>query len=235
MPLPMAPPMISPSATVARWVCDRAIQIASAITATTFTAISATCADWLSFCSQPKLIPIFQASTRSKNGVTLTTPRRARSKPFSSQSFEAWSATSVTTAAMMPARSGVMAGRSDVHPQRLPFAQSLGIARGDVGIVSVLADSRRDLPGAGAFGADGLLDHDRDAGHRIEAERSGRRLALAHLVIGGDADLGEIGVEQGRQHVAVSDIDHRRGLERGADVLGGAFELERAGDDASNV
>src|SRR5690349_9086122 len=119
---------------------------------------------------------MFQASTRSKNGVTFTTPRRARSKPFSSQSFEAWSATSVATAARMPARSGVMAGRSDRHPERLPFAQRLSIARGDVGIFGVLADIRQDLPGAGAFGADRFLDHDRDTGHRIETECIGRRL-----------------------------------------------------------
>ena len=35
---------------------------------------------------------------------------------------------------------------SDAHAQRLPFAQRLGVARGDVGVFRILADRRRDLP-----------------------------------------------------------------------------------------
>ncbi len=42
MPLPIAPPMIRPSATVANTVLDRAIQIPSTITAIALIAISAT-------------------------------------------------------------------------------------------------------------------------------------------------------------------------------------------------
>ena len=89
MALPMAPPMIRPSATVASMVRERAIQIASTITATALIAIRAIWATGLSFWNQPKLIPIFQASTRSKNGVTFTAPRWAMSNTNSSQSFEA--------------------------------------------------------------------------------------------------------------------------------------------------
>src|SRR6185503_14907898 len=46
-PLPTAPPMIRPSATVANTVLDRAIQIPSTITAIALIAISATWASWL--------------------------------------------------------------------------------------------------------------------------------------------------------------------------------------------
>ena len=73
--------MIRPSASVATSVPERAIQIPSTITAIALIAISAIWASWLSVWNQPKLIPTFQASTRSKNGVTLTTPRWARSNP----------------------------------------------------------------------------------------------------------------------------------------------------------
>ena len=68
---------------------DRAIQIASTITATALITIRAIWASWLSLWNQPKLIPTFQASTRSKNGVTLTAPRWAISNTNSSQSFDA--------------------------------------------------------------------------------------------------------------------------------------------------
>ena len=70
-------------------VCDRAIQIASTTTATALISIRMTWTHWLSLWNQPKLIPTFQASTRSKNGVTLTAPRWAMSNTNSSQSFEA--------------------------------------------------------------------------------------------------------------------------------------------------
>src|SRR5450631_1576431 len=112
MPLPTAPPMIRPSPSVAIGVRDRAIQIASTITATALMTISAVWAIWLSFWNQPKLIPTFQASQRSKNGVTLTTPRCAMSNTNSSQSFEAWSSASTTIAAMMPGRKWELRKRS---------------------------------------------------------------------------------------------------------------------------
>src|SRR5229473_5326158 len=102
MPLPTAPPMIRPSASVAIRVRDRAIQIASTSTATALMIIRPIWAIWLSFWNQPKLIPTFQASTRSKNGVTLTAPRWAMSNTNSSQTFDAWSRISTVIAAMMP-------------------------------------------------------------------------------------------------------------------------------------
>ena len=71
----IAPPMIIPSEMVASIVLERDIQIASAITASAFTSIRPVWAMGLSFWNQPKLIPIFQASTRSKNGVMATVPR----------------------------------------------------------------------------------------------------------------------------------------------------------------
>src|SRR5450631_3544028 len=104
--------MIRPSASVAIGVRDRAIQIASTITATALTSIKAIWAIWLSFWNQPKLMPTFQASTRSKNGVTLTAPRWAMSNTNSSQSFDAWSRISTAIAAMMPGRRWELRTRS---------------------------------------------------------------------------------------------------------------------------
>src|SRR5450631_33146 len=112
MPLPTAPPIIMPSASVAIGVRDRAIQIASTITATALMTIRLIWAIWLSFWNQPKLIPTFQASTRSKNGVTLTAPRWAMSNTNSSQSFDAWSRISTAIAAMMPGRRWELRTRS---------------------------------------------------------------------------------------------------------------------------
>ena len=109
------------------------------------------------------------------------------------------------------------------------------VARRDVGIFRVLADGRQDLPGARAFGAAAFSTTTATPGDVVEPERVGGRLALLHLIVRGDADFGEIDVEQRRQHVAVGDIDQRRGLERRADVLGGALEFQRAGDDAADV
>ena len=42
-------------------------------------------------------------------------------------------------------------------------------------------------------------------------------------------------IEQRVEDVRVRHIDQRRGLQRRADVLGGAFEFERTGDDAADV
>ena len=80
------------------------IQIASTTTAMALIAVSTAWARKPSFWNQPKLIPTFQASSRSKNGVIFTLPRCARSNTNSSHSFEAWSSTSVTIPVMKPAR-----------------------------------------------------------------------------------------------------------------------------------
>src|SRR4051812_45159806 len=75
------------------------------------------------------------------------------------------------------------AGTTDLaHSHRLPFTQRLGVARGDVGIVGVLADRRQNLPRARAFDAGGLFDHHAHARHIVEAKRFAGRLTLAHLV-----------------------------------------------------
>ena len=92
------------SAMVAKRLRERAIQTASTITATALIAVSTAWASRLSFWNQPKLIPTFKASTRSKNGVTATWPLLAISNTNSSHSFEAWSSTSDATAATAPAR-----------------------------------------------------------------------------------------------------------------------------------
>src|SRR5258705_9596031 len=41
------------------------------------------------------------------------------------------------------------------HPQRLPFAQGLGVARRNVGVFGILAHSRQNFPRPRAFGPDG--------------------------------------------------------------------------------
>ncbi len=74
---------------VAIRVRERAIQIANTITAAALMSIRMFWPRRLSFWNQPKLIPTFHASTRSRNGVTFTAPRWARSYTNSSQSFDA--------------------------------------------------------------------------------------------------------------------------------------------------
>src|SRR5947209_6642806 len=199
-------------------------------------------------------MPVFQASTRSKNGVTLTAPRRARSNANSSQSFVAWSRTSTATAAMRPERRRevmtmpkapacpaltqlvhALSKSTDHHSQRLPFPQRLGVAGRDVGVFGILADGRENLPGARAFDADGFFNDDGDTGYVVQAERARGCAALAYLVVRGDADFGEIDVEQRAEQRLVGDVDDRRGLQRRADALGGAFQFQRAGDDAADV
>ena len=126
-------------------------------------------------------------------------------------------------------------GRLLAGGKRLPFPQRLRVARRDVGILRVFADGGKDLPGTRAFGADGFLDHDGDAGHVGKRECTGRRVVIRHHRIRGDADFGHVDVEQRREDVLFRHIDQRRCLQRGADVLGGPLELERAGHDTADV
>src|SRR5260221_14289683 len=72
------------------------------------------------------------------------------------------------------------------NPQRLPFAQRLGVARRHIGILGVLADGREDFPGTRAFGADSLLDDDGNAGHLVQPERIRWRVVIGHHRVRGD-------------------------------------------------
>jgi hypothetical protein len=102
-------------------------------------------------------------------------------------------------------------------------------------IFGVFADIRQDLPRPRAFGADGFFDHHGNAGNALQAKRLGRRLALAHFVIRGDADLGQIDIEQRVENRFVRNVNQRRGLQRRSDPLGGPLDFQRAGDDATDV
>src|SRR5258708_1991841 len=103
-------------------------------------------------------MPVFQVSTTSTKGITLTTPLSARSNTLSSQTFDAWSSTQAIAAAVSPtAVSGPQNIRAGACIRRLlrglahgfPFPERLRVARRDVGILRVGADVVRDLPGAG--------------------------------------------------------------------------------------
>ena len=115
-----------------------------------------------------------------------------------------------------------------------PFAQRLGVARRDVRIIRIGADTGEDFPRARAFGALARDWHDRDARHIRSRKASagpspdqGRRRR--------DADFGKIDIDHGLVKSAFDDIHDRARLERGADALLRALDFERAGDDAADA
>src|SRR3954465_8379798 len=128
-------------------------------------------------------MPVFQVSTKSRNGVMCTIPRSARSNTSSSQSLDAWSIAQTISATTAPKRvNGPHAySRSTLLRRlrhRVPFAQRLGVARRDVRVVRVGADGQRDFPGARALLAFRTVRNDRDALHVIEPEGLGWSLAF---------------------------------------------------------
>src|SRR5262245_45154892 len=114
-------------------------------------------------------MPVFQVSTRSTKGATLTTPLPARSKAWSSHTFDNWSRTQANAAAASP--SGVSGPQNVRGPPAIrrslrglahgfPFAERLRVARRHFGILRVGADVVRDLPRARALLALGEVhDH----------------------------------------------------------------------------
>src|SRR5579864_6989610 len=194
-------------------------------------------------------MPVFQVRMRSANGVTGTAPRPARSKASSSQNFTAWSRTQAIRATTSPKalsapqmalrRASPRAASATPLLRRLahifPLTQSLSVARRDVGIFRIGADRRRDFPRPGAFFALGAARLHRNAAHVVEPERRCRSLALDQSRRRGDAELREIATDRDAEQLRISDVNDRRRLQRGADALGGALELERAGDGAAEV
>src|SRR5579864_7430640 len=192
-------------------------------------------------------MPVFQVRTRSANGVTGTAPRPARSKASRSQNFAAWSRAQAITAMTSPkalsdphielrcasprAASATPLLRRLAHV--FPLAQSLCVARRDVGIFRIGADRRRDFPRAGAFFALGATRLHRNAAHVVEPERRCRSLALDQSRRRGDAELREIATDRDAEQVRIGDVNDRRRFERGADALGGALKLKRTGDDTA--
>src|SRR5262249_11034062 len=65
-------------------------------------------------------MPLFQVSTRSKNGVTRIALRFARSNADSSQTLAAWSSTSEIAAAIRPILTMVLHARCIYRDARLP-------------------------------------------------------------------------------------------------------------------
>ena len=63
----------------------------------------------------------------------------------------------------------------------------------------------------------------------------GRRVVIGHHRVRGDADLGQIDIEQRAEDLLVRNVDQRRGFQRRADALGRALDFQRAGDDAADV
>src|SRR6185369_9051012 len=132
-------------------------------------------------------IPVFQVSTRSTNGMILTTPLSASPNTSSSHSLDAWSRTQAIAAAVSPnAVSGPQNMRAGACIRRslrglahgFPFPERLRVARRDVGILRIGADVVRDLPGARALAAFGEVHHHRDAWHVRQTEGTGRAFAV---------------------------------------------------------
>ncbi|MPL90964.1 hypothetical protein SDC9_37023 [bioreactor metagenome] len=92
------------------------------------------------------------------------------------------------------------------------------------------ADVGQDLPAALAFLALGGLEDHRDARNLGQAEGLVRRRIGGHGQRRGDAQVIEADRAQRRGEGFVLDMHDRRGLERGADHLGGTLHLERGGD-----
>ncbi len=78
------------------------------------------------------------------------------------------------------------------------------------------------------------MRHDRDTRYIGKTEGLGRPLAALDAEAGGDADLGEIGTGQGRVEITVGDEDLRRRLQRGADALSRALQLQRSASSGSS-
>lgn len=78
----------------------------------------------------------------------------------------------------------------------------------------------------------GRVRHHRHARHVVERERALRSRVGGEGDAGGDREVGErqLGAKRGEFR---GEVDHRRGLQAGADALRGAFE--RAGDHAADV
>src|SRR6476620_3840659 len=188
-------------------------------------------------------MPVFQVSTSSTNGMTLTTPLSARSNPWSSHSFDAWSSTAVIAAAESPsAVSGPRNMRECAGIRRslrrlahgFPFAERLGVAWRDVGVLRVGADVVRDVPGARTLAAFGEVHHHGHAWHVRQTEGIGRAFAVGECGGRSDADLGQIDAEQRFAQFGIADMNDRIGLERGSDPLAGPRDLQRAGNDPAD-
>ena len=101
----------------------------------------------------------------------------------------------------MRATRGAVAAFNAAKPRRLALAHGLRVARREVGVVRVGADVGQNLPRAGAAGALGHGEHDRDAGDLVEPERRRPAPRLVDLDARGDGDLGQVDAVERRQQV----------------------------------
>src|SRR4029079_10990021 len=144
------------------------------------------------------LMPVFQVSTRSTKGISLTSPLPARSKTLSSHSFDTWSSTQAIAALPSPkAVNGPQNMRDPAAIRRslrgfahgFPFAERLRVARRDVGISRIAAHGLQDFPGARALAAFGEVHNDRDARHVGGMKGFIRAFVVDQRRSRGDADL----------------------------------------------
>src|SRR5947209_6058672 len=167
-------------------------------------------------------MPVFQVSTSSTNGMTLTTPLSARPNPWSSHSFDAWSSTAVIAAAASPTTvSGPQNMREGACIRRslrglahgFPFPERLSVARRDVGVLRISTNVVRDLPGARTLAAFGEVHHHGHAWHVRQMEGVGRAFAIGERGSRSNADLGQIDAEQRFAQLGIADINDWIGLE----------------------
>src|SRR5262252_1393254 len=194
-------------------------------------------------------MPVFHASTTSRNDVTGTRPRSVSPKPYSSQSLAAWSTATATSATIRPSRSGILPrkarrvilSRSGVS--RVPFAERPGIARRHIRVVRISAHIRLNLPGPGAFDAPGRAEFDRDPRHIVKAKCRRRPFPRLDGRAGRDGNLGhaDLAAVTGKfyrddeQQLRIGNVDRGRGFQTRTYPLVGARNFQRAGDDAAHA
>src|SRR3984957_7763524 len=116
--------------------------------------------------------------------------------------------------------------------QIFKFAKRLRVARGHVGEIGRSAGWIEVAPRARAFDPLRALHNDADVGRvRQPKRRLGHRRPEFDRNVRGDADLGKINVFERLQMLGIAEIDPWRGFEGRADLLLGASDLDRAGDD----
>ena len=130
-------------------------------------------------------------------------------------------------------------GESPIHCCHLcscvELAHRRGIAGRQVGIIGIAAYIVREAPGARALGAGGQPRHHADVGHVGKREGALGRLAVDHLDARRYAHFRKVDAFERRQQLVVLDVDLRRCLQRGADLLVGTLDLERARHHAAHA
>ena len=170
MPLPMAPPMIRPSASVAKRLRERAIQTARTTTATALTAEQDGLAGRTLVLKPAVADPGVQQATPDRRTASPSPRRGGRCR------------TRTAARALSPGRwrsRPARPGFPDVWPRLTPPLRAPSTRAAPARRAAKRRDIQgrsptvgRNLPRPRAFGAHGLFDHHRDARY---ARRDGRR------------------------------------------------------------